>query len=274
VRSERTGNDTGRLSNISNFGEVGARHFVTEIVDLPAFVKLTILKEIALIQVCLAQAAGSRQDVKTNRPGRREKRMFKHLLVPTDGSALSEAAIQMAVTLARENEAKLTGLHVIPEFHVLAHGTEMIADTEDQFIQVTRQHADDYLMVITKAATQAGIECDTVTRNRAHPYEAIISVAAQRNCDLIVMASHGRSGMRALLLGSETQKVLTHCQIPVLVVREPTQTGAGRVVESSTPSTESKPSPPQTYIVARALFAVIPVRVSPPSPAQPRGWQR
>ena len=200
--------------------------------------------------------------------------MFKHLLVPTDGSELSETAIQMAVTLAKESGAKVTGLHVIPEFHVLAYGAEVIADTEDQFTQAARQHADDYLMVVTEAATQAGVECDTFTRNRAHPYEAIISVAAQRNCDLIVMASHGRGGMRALLLGSETQKVLTHCQIPVLVVREPTQTGASRVVESITPSTESKPSPPQTYIVARASLAVSPLRVSPPSPATPRGWQR
>lgn len=140
--------------------------------------------------------------------------MFKHLLVPTDGSALSEAAIQMAVTLASESGARVTGLHVIPEFHVLAYGAEVIADTEDQFIQAAR-------VVLTKAATQAGVECDTFTRNRAHPYEAIISVAAQRKCDLIVMASHGRGGMRAVLLGSETQKVLTHCQIPVLVVREP-----------------------------------------------------
>ncbi|WP_434112425.1 universal stress protein [Paraburkholderia caffeinilytica] len=176
--------------------------------------------------------------------------MFKHLLVPTDGSALSDAAIQMAVKLATESGAKVTGLHVIPEFHVLAYGTEMIADTEDQFIQVTRQHADNYLLVVTKAATQAAVECDTVIRNHAHPYEAIINVAAQRNCDLIVMASHGRGGMRALLLGSETQKVLTHCQIPVLVVRETTQTGASHSVESGTPATNTKPSPPSTFIVA------------------------
>ncbi|MGF6408650.1 universal stress protein [Paraburkholderia sp. RAU2J] len=165
--------------------------------------------------------------------------MFKHLLVPTDGSALSEAAIQMTVTLAMESGAKVTGLHVIPEFHVLAYGTEMIADTEERVVQATRQHADDYLAVIAKAAAQAGVECDTVATNRAHPYEAIISVAAQRNCDLIVMASHGRSGMRALLLGSETQKVLTHSQIPVLVVRQSTQTGP-----SGTPATASRPSPP------------------------------
>ncbi len=187
--------------------------------------------------------------------------MFKHLLVPTDGSALSEAAIQMAVTLAKESGAKVTGLHVIPEFHVLAYGAEMIAETEDQFIQVARKHADDYLAVVTKAATEAGVECDSVARNHAHPYEAIISVAGQRNCDLIVMASHGRGGVRGVLLGSETQKVLTHCHIPVLVVREPAQTVAGQAVESGAPSTDSKPSSPQTYIVARASLALIPVRV-------------
>jgi nucleotide-binding universal stress UspA family protein len=200
--------------------------------------------------------------------------MFKHLLVPTDGSALSEAAIQMAVTLASESGAKVTGLHVIPEFHVLAYGTEMLAETEERYLQVTREHADDYLGEVMKAATQAGVECDTVARNRDHPYEAIISVAEQRNCDLIVMASHGRGGLRALLLGSETQKVLTHSQIPVLVVRPSTPAGVGRGVESGMPSTESKPSSPQTYIIARASLAVSPVHISPASPTPPGGWQR
>ncbi|RKE37641.1 nucleotide-binding universal stress UspA family protein [Paraburkholderia sp. BL23I1N1] len=147
--------------------------------------------------------------------------MFKHLLVPTDGSARSAAAIQMTVKLAVENGAKVTGLHVIPEFHMLAYGTEMIADNEERIIQSARQRADDYLEVIKKAAAQAGVECNTVAVSRAHAYEAIIGVAAEQHCDLIVMASHGRSGMRAFLLGSETQKVLTHCQIPILVVREP-----------------------------------------------------
>ena len=152
--------------------------------------------------------------------------MFKHLLVPTDGSTLSEAAIQMTVTLAAESGAKVTGLHVIPEFHVLAYGTEMIADNEDRIIQTARQRAEDYLRVIKNAAAQAGVECNTVSESRAHPYEAIISVAAQQNCDLIVMASHGRSGMRAFLLGSETQKVLTHSSIPVLVMRQSAPGGA------------------------------------------------
>lgn len=152
--------------------------------------------------------------------------MFKHLLVPTDGSPLSEAAIQMTVTLAAESGATVTGVHVIPEFHVLAYGTEMIADNEDRIIQTARQRAEDYLGVVKKAAARVGVVCNTVSEGRAHPYEAIISVATQQNCDLIVMASHGRSGMRAFLLGSETQKVLTHSSIPVLVVRQPAPGGA------------------------------------------------
>ncbi|SDH62482.1 universal stress protein [Paraburkholderia phenazinium] len=163
--------------------------------------------------------------------------MFKHLLVPTDGSALSDTAIQMAVSFAREAGAKVTGLHVIPEIHVLAYGTEMIADEEERVVQASRKRAEDHLAVIARAAAQAGVECDTVAANHAHPYEAIISVAAQRNCDLIVMASHGRRGMRALLLGSETQKVLTHSQIPVLVVRQPTHAGGAAAVEATRPET-------------------------------------
>ncbi|TDY21515.1 universal stress protein family protein [Paraburkholderia sp. BL6665CI2N2] len=105
--------------------------------------------------------------------------MFKHLLVPTDGSALSEAALQMTVTLAMESGAKVTGLHVIPECHVLAYGTEMIADTEERVVQATRQHVEDYLAVIAKAAAQAGVECDMVATNRA--YRTRRSSALQHN---------------------------------------------------------------------------------------------
>jgi nucleotide-binding universal stress UspA family protein len=145
--------------------------------------------------------------------------MFTHILVPTDGSARSEEAIRMAVALAGESGAKLTGLHVIPAFHVLTYSPTMLTGTEGEFLKIARQHAEDYLATVTKTAAQAGVECETVAMAHAHPYEAIISAATQRNCDLIVMASHGRSGIRALLIGSETQKVLTHSQIPVLVVR-------------------------------------------------------
>jgi nucleotide-binding universal stress UspA family protein len=195
--------------------------------------------------------------------------MFKHLLVPTDGSALSEAAIQMAVALARESKARVTGLHVMPEYHVFAYGTEMLIDTEEQFTRAAQQHADDYLDFVAKATQQAGVDYDTVATVSARPYEAIIATAKQRDCDLIVMASHGRSGVRALLIGSETQKVLTHSQIPVLVVRQSTQTGTGHRLaasaesssESSASSSTSKHSPMQKFIVARAAAALGSVRV-------------
>jgi nucleotide-binding universal stress UspA family protein len=181
------------------------------------------------------------------------KSMFTHLLVPTDGSPLSDIAIQMAVTVAKENHAKLTALHVLPEFRVFAYGAEMPADTEEHFLKVARQHAEDYLAAVTKAATQAGVECETVATTRAHPYEAIVSIATQRSCDLIVMASHGRSGLRALLIGSETQKVLTHSDVPVLVVRPPAPPRSSRGAESDTSSVTSQQSSTHPFITLRAL---------------------
>ncbi|KVT41310.1 universal stress protein [Burkholderia ubonensis] len=147
--------------------------------------------------------------------------MFKHLLVPTDGSALSDAALQMAVALAKEHSANLTVLHVIPEFHMFTSDAEMLGDTKERFQQVAQQHAEAFLAAATAIAQHAGVECEAISLTEAHAHEAIIDVATRRNCDLIVMASHGRSGARALLIGSETQKVLTHSDIPVLVVRPP-----------------------------------------------------
>ncbi|MGT2510305.1 universal stress protein [Cupriavidus basilensis] len=145
--------------------------------------------------------------------------MFKHLLVPTDGSQLSEAAVRMAVTVARDFRAKVTGFHVIPEFRVFTHRIEMLEDTQERFAQMAEHHAEQYLGVIAQAAKEAGVECETVCVTGDHPYEAIIRAVEERGCDLVVMASHGRSGVQGLLIGSETQKVLTHSTIPVLVYR-------------------------------------------------------
>lgn len=182
--------------------------------------------------------------------------MFKHLLVPTDGSALSGAAVQMAVTVAKENGASLTALHVMPEFHVLAYGPEMLVDTEERFMRSAREHADSYLRAVGETATEAGVECDTVATVRAHPYEAIIDIATHRHCDLIVMASHGRGGMRALLIGSETQKVLTHSMIPVLVVRQEAHAGVARGVEAGMP--QAPASDPDRIYVPNPPLAVEP----------------
>ena len=145
--------------------------------------------------------------------------MFKHLLLPTDGSALSKAAIERGLQLAKSMQAKVTGVYVIPQFHLLAYDAQMVADTEKQFVADCKAHADQYLAAIGRAAREAGVACDTVAATSDHPFEGIIQTAQDKGCDLVVMASHGRRGVRGLLLGSETNKVLTHNKIPVLVFR-------------------------------------------------------
>jgi nucleotide-binding universal stress UspA family protein len=145
--------------------------------------------------------------------------MFKHLLLPTDGSELSEAAIRKGVQFAKTINAKVTGFYVMPEFHVFTYRTEMLEDTKEQFAKDCKAHADQFLAVIEKAAKAAGVACDTAVVTSDHTYEAIIKAAEKKGCDLIMMASHGRSGVQGLLLGSETHKVLTHSKIPVLVYR-------------------------------------------------------
>lgn len=146
--------------------------------------------------------------------------MFKHVFLPTDGSTLSEEAIRMGVQLAKTVNAKVTGFYVMPEFHVFTYKTEMLEDTKREFAKDSKAHAAQYLSVVETAAKAAGVTCDVTSATHDHPYEAIIRVAKQRGCDLIVMASHGRKGVHAILLGSETQKVLTHSHIPVLVCRQ------------------------------------------------------
>ena len=145
--------------------------------------------------------------------------MFKHLLVPTDGSPASEAAIQKSIEFAKLINARVTGLHVIPVFQVFTYQTEMLEDTREQFDEENRVHAAQFLAFIERAAREAGVACNTVSVKSEHPYEAIIQMADDQGCDLIAMASHGRKGVKGFLLGSETQKVLVHTQKPVLVFR-------------------------------------------------------
>jgi nucleotide-binding universal stress UspA family protein len=145
--------------------------------------------------------------------------MFKHLLLPTDGSTLSEVAIQKSVLFAKSINAQVTGFHVVPEYHALTVQTEMLSDTEESFARYGAANAERYLAVIEKAAREAGVQYDAAYTTSDHPYEEIIKAAAEKGCDLIVMASHGRKGLQALLIGSEVQKVLVHSKIPVLVIR-------------------------------------------------------
>jgi nucleotide-binding universal stress UspA family protein len=145
--------------------------------------------------------------------------MFKGILIPTDGSELSERAIKQGVSLAKALGATVVGLTVTEPFHVFAMEPMMVTDTAEKYEEDLRILTKKYLSVVEAVAKQAGVPCRTLTRSGEHPYEEIIKAAETQRCDAICMASHGRRGLSALVLGSETVKVLTHSRIPVVVVR-------------------------------------------------------
>ena len=145
--------------------------------------------------------------------------MYKKILVPTDGSPLSAAAITHGIGLAKSTGAAVVGMTISVPFHTFALDPMMVSDTKESYKRDCEARATKDLGVITTAARAAGVPCDVVHVDAEHPYEGIIDTARSAGCDLIVMASHGRKGASALVLGSETAKVLTHCKIPVLVCR-------------------------------------------------------
>jgi nucleotide-binding universal stress UspA family protein len=145
--------------------------------------------------------------------------MFKQILLPTDGSDLSERAVLAGVSFAKETGAQVVGLTAMPEFHTVTYKTDKLEDTREEFAANSERQAQAWLQVVSDAARSAGVPCSLVQVTTDDPYEAILQAAKERKCDLIIMASHGRKGVKGLLLGSETQKVLVHSDIPVLVYR-------------------------------------------------------
>ena len=145
--------------------------------------------------------------------------MYHHILIATDGSELSARAVEHGVGLARAVGAKVTFLTVTESFHVFSFNADQIEDTRLEFVEHMKARAEHTLATEGEVATAAGISYDTIHREGDLPYEVIMEIAEARRCDLIVMASHGRRGVSAMLLGSETTKVLTHTRRPVLVVR-------------------------------------------------------
>ena len=144
--------------------------------------------------------------------------MFRHILVPTDGSPSSEAAGRQAVALAKALSARVTGLSVKPRFHPFTLRPEAIEDTKDDAWDVDL-HARTHVAALEGIAREAGVPFEGVVVESEMPWKGIVEVAKEKGCDAIAMASHGRSALGGLLLGSQTQRVLAHCTLPVVVFR-------------------------------------------------------
>ena len=147
--------------------------------------------------------------------------MFNNILVPSDGSSLSQRAVKEAIALAKVTGAKLTVLHIYPKFSGSPYGTFGPAEDvlEEAHDRQARESSDKLFESIKKQADAAGVSFASVLVESNDVWKQIIAVAKKRKCDLICMASHGRRGVSGVLLGSETHKVLTHSDIPVLVLR-------------------------------------------------------
>ena len=143
--------------------------------------------------------------------------MYRHILVPTDGSRLSAPALRTAAGLAKALGAKLTGLHVVAPYSP-ARGGAGYASMRG-FRRAVEKQAGHALAAFSAEARARGVTATAVSVVGGEPWQAVLRAARARKCDLIVMASHGRRGLAGLILGSETAKVLAHSKIPVLVCR-------------------------------------------------------
>jgi nucleotide-binding universal stress UspA family protein len=148
--------------------------------------------------------------------------MYKHILLPTDGSKLADKAVKQGIALAKSVGARVTVINATPEYQMVMDEGFVLPNAmmlKKRFEDETARRSKTMLDAIKVNAQAAGVTCDTVTVSSGRPYEVIIKQAKKAKCDLIMMASHGRKGLSSILLGSETAKVLTHSTIPVLVVR-------------------------------------------------------
>jgi nucleotide-binding universal stress UspA family protein len=147
--------------------------------------------------------------------------MYKNLLVATDGSKLSSKAVAHAIGLAKAVAAKLTAFYAAPDYPMPAYADGVVYEpvSRKEYAKLAAEDAEKILKAVAAKAAAEGVVCTTTYSIAASPWEAILDAAKRNKCDAIVMASHGRRGFSALLLGSETQKVLTHSKLPVIVVR-------------------------------------------------------
>jgi len=147
--------------------------------------------------------------------------MYNRILIPTDGSRLADHAALAGVEFASMCDAAVVGLYVAPEYQYPV-SIEIIPPTyptEEEYLAATRKTGDEYLAGLCSTAAEAGLEVKGLTAYSNKPAQKIVAVAREQDCDLIFIGSHGRSGIEQLLLGSVTAKVLSLCDIPVLVYR-------------------------------------------------------
>ncbi len=145
--------------------------------------------------------------------------MFKHILIPFDGSELSMRAAKAGIELAKLSQGKVCALHVVPPFHTVAYMGVLLAAREYAYNDEAEVSAKRYLADIQALAEAAGVPFEGKIVHGDQPFERIVQTVAEEQCDIVVMGSHGWRGMTRLLLGSETQKVLLGCGVPVLVCR-------------------------------------------------------
>lgn len=147
--------------------------------------------------------------------------MYKQILVATDGSKLSSKAVSHAISLAQALGAGLTAFYASPDYPLPAYADGVVYEpvSKKEYAALAKKEAEKILAEVHDKAVAAGLECTTAHAIASAPWEAILAAARKSKADAIVMASHGRRGVSALLLGSETQKVLTHSKVPVIVVR-------------------------------------------------------
>lgn len=147
--------------------------------------------------------------------------MFKHILIPTDGSPVADKAVKAGLELAKALGARVTGYFAIEAIQPQVYGEGYMIDQGmvKEFERSAREAAERHMAVIAKTAAAAGVEFSSLVGKAETPYEGIIDTAKKKKCDAIFMASHGRRGLASLIMGSVTQKVLTHSKLPVLVYR-------------------------------------------------------
>ena len=146
--------------------------------------------------------------------------MFKHILMPTDGSEHSERAVERGFELAKLCGARVTGIHVMPDYRMLIASGDMESPSIDEDMdEQARVQAARFLAFVQRTADAAGVPCETLIAKGQHPYDAIVDTANERGCDLIVMTARHRKGLASLIMGSEASRVLHRASIPVLTFR-------------------------------------------------------